>query len=71
MRNLNDWKRLGSEAEAEDRRDGFDARGGTLTDNEIRVGLHVYFTVDLCNPEICEDEEAALDALVDGYRHGG
>ncbi len=71
MRSLNDWKRLGSEAEADDRRERFAARGGALTDNEIREGLAIFFASDLNDPEICEDEETALDALVDGYQHSG
>lgn len=71
MRSVSIWERLGSEAEAMDRAQGSPAKGSDLTDEELRGVLASFFAVDLCRSEICEDEEAALDALVNGYRKGG
>lgn len=71
MRSTADWKRLGSEAEAKDRASDYPAHGSDLDDAELRGVLANYFAVDLARSEICDDEDAALDALVDGYRNGG
>ena len=71
MRSLAEWRRLGSEAEAVDRGKGAPAHGSDLTADELRGVLAAFFAVDLARAENCDDEEDALDALVNGYRNGG
>lgn len=65
------WRRLGSESEAADRDGGFAARGSDLTRDEIAADCAVYHAADLAR---CADDAAraeAIDALVEGYMHGG
>lgn len=69
MRSERDWMRLGSEAESEDRRTGNKAPR-FITDDDLRGVLADHFEADLHNAEMCDDETAAVDALVAGYRTG-
>lgn len=61
------WRRLGSEAHADDVRAGHAA---PIERKELAALLAAHFDADL----VClraDEREAALDALVDGYMHGG
>ena len=65
------WRRLGSESETEDRDGGFAARGSDLSRDEIAADCATYHAADLAR---CADDAAraeAIDALVEGYLHGG
>ena len=67
-RSERDWMRLGSESATEDR----DARNsGLISDADLESALEGHFDADLSNPEITEDREAAVAALVYGYKFGG
>lgn len=62
-----DWQRLGAEAQGEDARAGNVA---AISTNDLESVLAAHFDLDLTNPAICTDREAALAALVAGYRKG-
>ncbi|MCC6649043.1 MAG: hypothetical protein IT374_26180 [Polyangiaceae bacterium] len=70
-RSIRDWERLGSEAESEDRRiaerEGLEPIHPRNTIDEM---LAYHFCWDLDNPEITPDRDAAIAALVRGYREG-
>ena len=63
------FRRLGSEAEADDRAAG---HGDPISDADLASWLTAHHEGDLA--ELADDDEerrAALAALVEGYRHGG
>lgn len=66
-RSASEWRRLGSEAQAEDAERGHTSE---ISDDDLRAALATYHAVDL-DQETDEDRPAALDALVYGYRRGG
>ncbi len=62
------FRRLGSEAEADDRAAG---NAGPITDDDLASALAGHHCDDL--DALADDEERAeaVAALVEGYRHGG
>lgn len=62
------FRRLGSEAKCEDRAAG---HTGPITDDDLAAALWAHHEGDLAELATDEEREAALAALVEGYRHGG
>lgn len=70
MRTVRDWKRLGAEAAAADEQGWREHQDGILKTSDLRVSLMRGFAGDLSSPIVCDDVDAALDALVEGFARG-
>ena len=66
-RSINDWKRLGSEAQGDDARKG---HVGAISDADLRSALEEHFDDDLFDLDGAQREDAVC-ALMEGYRNGG
>ena len=62
------FRRLGSEAEADDRASG---HAGPITDADLASALAGHHADDLDALASDEERAEAVAALVEGYRHGG
>jgi len=74
MKTASDWRQIGNDARAAD--DAARVKAGLrkvapMRDNELRDALECHFADDLRDPNICDDQQAALDELAAGYRNGG
>jgi hypothetical protein len=74
MKTASDWRQMGRDTRAADEAAHVKAglkKVAPMRDNELRDALECHFADDLRDPKICNDQQAALDELVAGYRNGG